>query len=258
MRALKKTLPKKWGRIDRKSSEVVNLAVERILRHPETFNEDLPKYQAMLETAAKQLRPDGTPLLDRSQMAANKTLRKQINAALKGANPEDVVKSANAFIELQAPILEEMVDLKLLTPEQAARASATRFARVHMGAGHGQPTGTDRRGRRERCDDLLAQHQANPIIRRTEAGWEGEVGGSRHHVEMAKRDLATAESGRVQAERTVATLKGESAPRPRGPQDREGQGASHRRCSIARSRLPKSQGSARRLRNATTRKPGAT
>lgn len=137
--ALKKSLPHKWGRLDRKSAEVVNLAVERIIQHPETFNQDLPLYQQMLEDAAKQKRPDGTPLLDKAQRANNKALLKQIKAARSGANPEAVVKSANAFIELQKPILEEMVDLKLIDPQQAAKASAVSFARVHMGSKYGIP-----------------------------------------------------------------------------------------------------------------------
>jgi hypothetical protein len=137
--ALKKALPKKWGRIDRKSAEVVNLAVERIVRHPETFHEDLPLYKKMLDEAAQAKRPDGKPLLDKAQRANNKALRKQIDVALKGGNPEAVVHSANAFIELQQPILKEMVDLKLIDADQAAKASAVPFARVHLGSTHGVP-----------------------------------------------------------------------------------------------------------------------
>lgn len=143
MKALKKTLPKKWGRIDRKSAEVVNLAVERIIRHPETFSEDIPKYREMLEVAAKQLGPDGKPALDRYQLANNKALLKQIKAA-ESFGPERIhgtVHAANQFIELQHPILQEMIDLKLIDPEQAAKASAISFARVHHGAGYKEGVG---------------------------------------------------------------------------------------------------------------------
>jgi hypothetical protein len=141
MQALKKTLPKKWGHIDRKSAEVVNLAVERIIRHPETFAQDLPKYKAMLDVASKELGPDGKPALDRHQLANNEALRKQIEAA-EGLGPERVhstVHAANAFIDLQGPILQEMVDLKLIDPQQAAHASAVSFGRVHMGGDYGVP-----------------------------------------------------------------------------------------------------------------------
>jgi len=153
IQALKAVLPKKGGwkglgsRLDRKSAEIVNLAVERILQHPETFHKDLADYKDLLEAAAKETRPDGKPRLNKRELAANRQLVKQIDAGVKRANPEHVVQAANAFIDLQKPILEELIDLKLLTPEQAAKASATTFARVHMGAGHHEEHGiVDRHG----------------------------------------------------------------------------------------------------------------
>ena len=139
--ALKKALPKKYGRLDRASGDVVNFAIERILQNPATFYEDLPFYKEMIESAARELGPNGKPKLDRTQMAANRALVKQIDKAIKRANPEHVVHTANAFIELQAPILQDLIDLKLLEPDQAAKASATSFARVHMGAGHSDEHG---------------------------------------------------------------------------------------------------------------------
>lgn len=145
--ALKAILPRKGGwkgigsHLDRKSAEIVNLAVERILQRPETFHKDLSEYKDLLEAAAKETLPNGRPRLNKRELAANRQLVKQIDAGVKRANPEHVVEAANAFIDLQKPILEELVDLKLLTPDQAAKASATTFARVHMGAGHHEEHG---------------------------------------------------------------------------------------------------------------------
>jgi hypothetical protein len=166
MKALRKTLPKKWGRIDRKSAEVVNLAVERIIRHPETFSGDLPKYREMLEVAAKQLGPDGKPVLDRYQMTNNKALLKQIKAA-ESMGPERIhgtVHAANQFIALQHPILQEMIDLKLIDPQQAAKASAISFGRVHMGAGYKDGIGVvDRHGKPLSLEDITAEMQRQGI-----------------------------------------------------------------------------------------------
>jgi hypothetical protein len=165
--ALKKILPKKGvlrRKLDRKSADVVNLAVERIIRHPETFSQDLVHYKSLLEAAAKELGPDGKPRLNKAEMANNKALRKQIDAGIKRANPEHVVHSANAFIDLQKPILEEMVDLKLLSPSQAANASATSFARVHMGAQHVEGIGkVDRNGQPLSLEQITAEMQRHGI-----------------------------------------------------------------------------------------------
>lgn len=162
--ALKKILPrsgptiKGHGKLDRKSAEIVNLAVERIVRHPETFHEDLAHYKDMLEAAAKETLPDGRPRLNKRELAANQALVKQIDAGIKRANPEHVVESANHFIDLQKPILEELVDLKLLTPEQAHKASAIPFARVWMGAGHDPALGvTDGAGQPLTLDQIHAE-----------------------------------------------------------------------------------------------------
>jgi hypothetical protein len=143
IKALKGILPKKSlvRRLDRKSAEVVNLAVERIIQKPESFFSDLSDYKDMLELAAKETLSTGKPRLNKRELAANKELVKQIEAGIKRGNPEHVVHAANAFIDLQKPILEELVDLKLLTPDQAEKASAIPFARVHMGAGHHEEHG---------------------------------------------------------------------------------------------------------------------
>lgn len=200
LEALKAILPKKrFGRLDRKSAEVVNLAVERIARHPETFHADLHHYKQMLEATAKELRPDGKPVLDKAQMAANRALVKQIDAGLKldHGRIKGTVDAANAFVALQKPILEEMVALKLISPDQAAKAAATGFARVHMGAGHGVPENFIR--------DLEGVHA------RTRENFKGEaraaVSGHREAVTQAERQLSIARGGYAQAERSLSTLR---------------------------------------------------
>lgn len=143
LQQLKKILPKKGltRRLDRASADVVNFAVERLIQNPNTFFDDLPMYKEMIEAAAKERLPNGKPALDREQLRANRQLLKQIDKGLKRGNPEHVVEAANHFIDLQGPILDELVNLNILTPDQAAKASATSFARVHMGAGHSDEHG---------------------------------------------------------------------------------------------------------------------
>lgn len=149
--ALKNVLPRRGprldvhghviGKLDRHSAEVVNLAVERLIQHPGTFNKDLSDYKDLLLKAREARTEDGRPALDRRELKANKELVKHIDDALKRAHPGKVVDAAEAFIKLQEPILHELIDLGLLTKEQAAKASATSFARVHLGAGHDEEIG---------------------------------------------------------------------------------------------------------------------
>ena len=151
MTALKDVLPRKGvrlkvhghvvGKLDRHSSEVVNLAVERLIQHPSTFHKDLSDYKELLLKAREARTEDGKPALDARELKANKDLVKQIDGAIKRANPAHVVDTAEAFIKLQEPILHELIDLGLLTKEQAAKAPATSFARVHLGAGHDEKIG---------------------------------------------------------------------------------------------------------------------
>lgn len=120
------------GKLDRRGSEIVSLAVERLIQHPATFHEDLPMYRHLIEDAAKErgLGPE--------QLRRHNALLDQIKRAEKIDDPNrihNVVNAANAFIDLQQPILEEMQKLKLLTPAQSKMARLVSFARVHMGAG---------------------------------------------------------------------------------------------------------------------------
>jgi hypothetical protein len=194
------------GKLDRHSAEVVNLAVERIIQHPETFSKDLSDYKDLLEKARDARTKDGKPALDKREAKANKELVAQIDSALKRAHPGHVVDAAEAFIKLQEPILSELVDLGLLTKDQAAKASATSFARVHLGAEHGEPENLYR--------DLEAQIKSTRQGLRAEARAHlappdevGRPGGFAGAVRTAKSRLQTAEGGYVQAERDYARLR---------------------------------------------------
>lgn len=156
--ALQEILPKKWlgGRkLDRKSAEAVPLAVERLIQDPSTFAEDLGTYKKLVDWAAKEVDDHGHPRLNKEQLKRNRENAEVIDDALKSGNPEAIVKAADRFIELQKPILDEMVELGLMTPERAAMASAIPFARVHMGAGWGKP--------KDGGEEMLLDRQGNPL-----------------------------------------------------------------------------------------------
>lgn len=123
------------------SAGVVSLAVQRIIRHPETFHEDLRAYRAQLEGAYKS--GELTP----SEAKANRALVGQIDKGIQSGNPEEVVRAANAFIQLHADAVHELVNRGLLDAKQARKAAAIPFARTHLGAGHQEGIGVvDRQG----------------------------------------------------------------------------------------------------------------
>jgi hypothetical protein len=131
-RGLRKALPKQYGRfLDRTTGEIVPEVVQRLVRSPETFMQDLPKIRSILNEAYQSGR------LDKVEAKQNRAAVRRIDNALKKGRVEGAVASANEFIKLQQPILDDMIRLKLITPERAALASAIPFARIHMGAGHG-------------------------------------------------------------------------------------------------------------------------
>jgi len=138
---LKKALPKKGlRRIDRKSAEVVHLAVERILRDPSSFTDDAAAYKELIDRAAEETR-DGKPRLNKAQLKRNRDISKALGRVVKaeknGHLAVRTVESADKFIAIQHEILDELVDLKLITPERAAKASAIPYARIYMDAGYG-------------------------------------------------------------------------------------------------------------------------
>lgn len=120
---------------DKASADVVSLAVQRIIRHPETFHEDLRTYRAQLDKAAK------SGELTKLEAQTNKATLGQIDRALHSGNPEEVVRAANHFIQLHGELVNNIVDQGLLDAEQAAKASVIPFARVHQGAGYKKGVG---------------------------------------------------------------------------------------------------------------------
>lgn len=125
--------------LDKASADVVVHAIERIIQHPETFHADLEHRLRELNQIAEEKWLNGTHVLDKAELEANRAMAKRIEQALKTANPEHVVEAANAFIGAHAPIVHELVDRGVLSKEQAQKAALIPFARVHLGAGHGKP-----------------------------------------------------------------------------------------------------------------------
>lgn len=176
---------------DHASAGVVSLAVQRIIRDPSTFHEDLRTYRAQLEEIYKSGK------LSRSEEAANRELVKTIDKGIERADPEAVVRAANAFVEHHGALVDELVSQGLLDKARAEKASAIPFARIHMGADHGVPTAP--------IEWLSKQlEDAKPRLRE-EA--RATLSGHRESVKTAVKRLKYAESGRLQAERTVATLR---------------------------------------------------
>lgn len=151
-------------KLDQASADVVAHAIERVIQHPETFHQDLADYKRSLEAVAKEKHPDGTPALDRSQLAANRELVKQIDKGIKRASPEHVVEAADSFIEAHAPIVDELVARGVLQPDQALKAAVIPFARVHMGAGYTEGVGvTDAAGNPLSLEQIQAEMRSRGI-----------------------------------------------------------------------------------------------
>ncbi|MGH2973891.1 MAG: hypothetical protein ACRDLL_03355 [Solirubrobacterales bacterium] len=187
-----------FNKLDRASADVVVHAIERIARHPETFHEDLHHYLDQLNAVARE-ESGGQPVLDRAEMAANRTMAAQIEKALS-LGPERVqgtVNAANTFIEAVRPVTEELANRGLLHPDQAAKASLIPFARVHLGADHGPPEGLIRQ----------AEAQLEETRRQARNTARERVAGAVESRGVAAKKLESAEAGRVAAERTVATLR---------------------------------------------------
>jgi hypothetical protein len=150
----------KSGRLktDHASAGVVSLAVQRIIRDPSTFHEDLRTYRAQLEDAYKSGK------LTRSEKAANRDLVKTIDRGIEGGNPEAVVRAANAFVEHHGALVDELVSHGLLDKAQAEKASAIPFARVHMGADYHPEHGVvDAHGNPLSLDAIKAEMQRHGV-----------------------------------------------------------------------------------------------
>jgi hypothetical protein len=126
-------------KLDTATANIVVHAIERIVQHPETFAEDLPKYRQQIDEVAHQTGPDGKLMLDKGQLKANREMVTQLDQGIARANPAHVVKAADAFIAAHQPIVDELTKRGLLAPDQALHAAARPFAVVHMGAEYGVP-----------------------------------------------------------------------------------------------------------------------
>lgn len=217
LRALKDLLPRKgptvrigghvYGKLDRATADIVGLAVERIVRDPSKFAEDLPAYKRMIEEAGRERdNLTGNLIMGPEELKRNKENVKILERGIKRASPEHVVDAANAFIELQKPLLQHMVEVGLITPERAAQASVIPHARIHMGASHGEPHALYKdlenqiqASRREFSGEARA-HLGPPAP-------DGKPGGFVGAHKTAKDRLASAEAGYVQAERSLATAR---------------------------------------------------
>lgn len=150
--------------LDNASADVVVHAIERTIRHPETFHEDLTSRLHELDAIAKEHYDNGLPVLDRAELKANREMAAHIEKALKSANPEHVVHAANAFIETLKPITAELIDRGILHPDQAERAGLIPFARIHMGAGHDEEHGlVDQHGNPLSNEAIQAEMQRHGI-----------------------------------------------------------------------------------------------
>jgi hypothetical protein len=182
-----------FDRLDHASADVVAHAIERVITHPETFHQDLGHYKAQLDAVYN----DGHNTLDQAQVAANRTLARQLDVGIKRASPEHVVEAADAFIAAHQPIVDALVEHGLLDSHQALKAAVIPFARVHMGAEHGIPHAPI-----ERLEALLAE--TRPRLK--EEGRQ-HLAGYRDSVREAHKRVQYAESGHLQAERTLSTLR---------------------------------------------------
>jgi hypothetical protein len=120
-----------FKRTDNASADVLSHAIERTIQHPESFYTDLQGYKAKLDAVY------ATGKLDAAQAAANRLEAKQMETALKHADPAKVHVGAEAFIEAHKPIVAELVARKVITKDQATTPAGIPFSRVHMDSGHG-------------------------------------------------------------------------------------------------------------------------
>jgi hypothetical protein len=207
------------GKIDRATGEVLHTIVQRLVADPSTFHSDLRTYKDQLDAIAesKHLDPETsheTPTLNPGQLKLNRKMAKNIEAALDIKNPhrvEHAVQAANKFIELQHGANKELFDLGMLDPHQAEMASLYPYAQFHMGAGYGEPHAL--------LKDLEAVHGGVRRDFRAEArahlappGEDGKPGGYVGAHETAKTRLKTAESGYIQAERSLSTARATGRP----------------------------------------------
>lgn len=114
---------------DPAQADVVSHAIQGIARNPDRSVFDLQNYRD--ELLAQQ------PNLTASELAANRRQIEVIDAAIASPNPDAIYKAVRTFVEQQRPITEGLVQRGLLDADQARKAVAIPYARVHMDAGYG-------------------------------------------------------------------------------------------------------------------------
>src|SRR6185437_13544109 len=121
-------------------AEAVPLAVEGILRRPETVQADLEKELARLEESAKGLKRGGpevrSAMLTGKELRLNKAARKQIEDLLGDkkflAHPQLAFEAARQYADYSAPLEQRLVQLGHLEPDQI-NAKLVPYALSHMG-----------------------------------------------------------------------------------------------------------------------------
>jgi hypothetical protein len=114
---------------DQTQADVVSHAIQGIARNPDRAVFDLQSYRD--ELVAQQ------PNLTASELTANRRQIEAIDAALANPNPDAIYSAVRTFVDQQRPITEGLVERGLLDPQQARKAIAIPYARVHMDAGYG-------------------------------------------------------------------------------------------------------------------------
>lgn len=114
---------------------VAPLAVQRIVRSPQTLRLDLAKYR-------NQIKAERPNLKTKSERLANKKMLQQVNKALKtNVGAERVFAEADRYMKRHEPITKKLVKKGVLAESQAEIAPLIPYARTHMGAKYEKGTG---------------------------------------------------------------------------------------------------------------------
>lgn len=131
-------------RISKVDQSGVNLAVQGFIRSPDTFALDLGKMRLDLDAAHKRMGEElasattkeaSIPL--KARMDANRELAKRVDRLLSEGNPETIFNAARQNVGALRDIDQELTDLGLLDPRQAAQARSMPAAMRHLDARYG-------------------------------------------------------------------------------------------------------------------------
>lgn len=160
---------------DKAQADVVSHAIQGIARNPDRAVFDLQSYRD--ELLAQQ------PHLTASELTANRHQIETIDAALANPNPDAIYNAVRTFVDQQRPITEGLVDRGLLDAQQARKAIAIPYARVHMDAGYGLSRA-----------DLTAEAQIRQAMKQTglSASERGQLLGQLSRVRAKMQTLSAA------------------------------------------------------------------